>query len=229
MARFFETFEVVESEGDWTKAAYPIDTLAHGFVATVTDICVPADRPDLPDTGMGTLVYPFAIEGNMIVPTRCTPEQISALAVQLMANSTEMHVTKAMWEGAADINPANALYLKHVDVTEVPRVADYAETLAEVLETAYAQAPYIKPVVHLGWQSALALQFGLQNLKLPYVVPPGYPKNAIAVTDSVRVRLSPIRASESVDWTINRRHVEVTRFAAIEFDPNLAVRAADSV
>lgn len=229
MARFFETFEVLEGEGDWTKTPYPIDTLAHGYVATVTDICVPADRPPLPDFDMGTMVYPFAIQGNIMVPTRCTPEQIRSMAVDLMSNSTEMHVTQAMWEGAADIDPANSLFLKHVDVTEVPRVADYAETLATVLETAFEQTPSLRPVVHLGWQSALVLQFGLQNLKLPFVVPPGYPKNAIAVTDAVRVRLSPIVTSESVDWSINRRHVEVTRFAAIEFDPNLAVRAADSV
>lgn len=229
LARFFETFEVVEEVGNWTKAPYPIDVLSRGLMTTVTDICDPADRSDPPDFEMGVMVHPFAVEGNLMVPTRCAPEEIRERVIDLMRDTTEMIVTKAMWSGVSDLGAGATLFLKHADITEVPRVADYAETLATVLEEAYEQTPSIKPVVHLGWQAAMALQFGLQNLKLPFVVPPGYPKNAIAVTGPVRIRMSPMNTTVSVDWSINRKHIEITRFAAIEFDPYQAVRAADSV
>lgn len=230
MARFFETFQVEEEVGNWTKAPYPIDTLAHGFTSVLTDICEPADRPEPPDFEMGEMVYPFAIIGNMMVPTRCAPEEIKSQVVDLMSDMTEYKVTQAVWNGAPDTPVGNKLFLKHADITEVPRVANnYTATLANVLKAAYEQAPSLKPVVHLGWEAALALQFGLQNLKLPFVVPPGYPEDAIAVTGAVRIRLSPISTTQSVDTTINRKHIETTRFAAVEFDPHQAVRAADSV
>jgi hypothetical protein len=226
MARFFETFEVVESEGTWTRGGYPIDTSGHGFTSIVTDICVPAARPTPPDYELGEDLTPFAIIGNQIVPVRCAPEEIRSKVVDTMAGVTEYRVTQAMWNGAP--GTGGTLYMKHPDITQVPRAADLASTLADVLVKAYEQTPHIQPVVHLGWQAAMTLQFGLQNLKLPFVVPPGYPKDAVAVTGPVKVFLSPIVTAESVRRTDNRREFEVTRFGAIEFDRFQAVRAADS-
>lgn len=226
MARFFETFEVIESTGPWTHGSYPIDNLGHGFTSYTTDICAPGERPEQPDYALGESVYPFAIIGNQIVPTRCTPADILDETTDIMAGVTEYRVTKALWEGVE--GTPGTLFLKHEDITEVPRVADYSATLAAVLEAAFAQTPHIQPVVHLGWHAAMALQFGLQNLKLPFVVPTGYPKDAIAITGKVRVQLSPITPTKSVQRDINRRQIELTRFGAVEFDPHQAVRAADS-
>lgn len=227
MARFFETFQVVETtEGTWTRGGYPIDTSEHGFTSLVTDICAPAVRPTPPDYQMGEDLEPFAIIGNQIVPTRCEPEDIRAKIIETMAGVTEHRVTQVMWNGAP--GTGGTLYLKHPDVTVVPRAADLATTLADVLVKAYEQTPHIRPVVHLGWQAAMALQFGLQNLKLPFVVPSGYPKDAVAVTGPVKVLLTPLVTANAVRRTDNRHEFEVTRFGAVEFDRYKAVRAADS-
>lgn len=229
MARFFETFEVVETpEGTWTRGGQPIDTPEHGFTSIVTDICAPADRPTPPDYALGEDLEPFIIVGNQIVPTRCEPEDIRQRIVQTMSNVTEYRVTQAMWSGVPGTD--STLYLTHPDVAVVPRAADgnWAQVLADVLTKAYEQTPHIRPVVHLGFQAALALQYGLQNLGLPYVVPMGYPQDAIAVTGPVKVYLTPIHTTNAVRRQDNRHEFEVTRFGAIEFDRYQAVRAADS-
>jgi hypothetical protein len=227
MARFFETFEVVESTGSWTAGPYGIDTLGSGFTSIVTEACSPAARPTPPDYDIGHSVHPFAIIGNLITPTICEPDDVRPQVVEFMAGATEYRVTQTMWFGNDDTEDAT-LYLKHGDITEVPRAADLAGTLAAVLAKAYEKTPHIQPVIHLGLYAAQALQFALQNLKLPYVVPPAYPVDAVAVTGHVRVRLSPITTADAVRRQDNRHEYESTRFGAIEFDPVQAVRAADS-
>lgn len=231
MAKFFDTFRVIEGVGDWTKSpvnGYGIDTLGAGFTSIMTDICAPADRPTPPDYDMGAMVHPFAIIGNQVMPVRCAPEDARTQIAEMMAGATEYKVTKALWEGVKDKDdePIGSLYLTAPDVQEVPRGADLMATLAAVLEAAYERTPHLQPVVHLGWHSALALQFGLQNLALPFVVAPGYPNDAVAVTGAVTVRLSPIQVAHAVRRTDNREEFEASRFGAIEFDPYQAVRAA---
>lgn len=238
MAKFFDTFEVIQEENPaWTRSpqeGYGIDALDEGFTSILTDICAPADRPAPPDYNMGVVGHPYAVIGNLIVPVRCAPADVKDKVVRMMAGATEYQTSKALWYGVdapedADDDKLGNLYLTHGDIHVVPRQADFGATLAKVLEDAYARNPHIQPVVHLGWQSALALQFGIQNLGLPFVVPPGYPANAIAVTDKVKVRLTPIVTLSAVRRTDNRMEFETTRFGAVEFLPHLAVRAADSV
>lgn len=238
MARFFETFNVIESTGAWTRSpreGYPIDTLSAGFTSIMTSICAPAARPTPPDYDMGESVFPFAIIGNQVMPVRCTPAEASEQILAMMVGATEYRASEALWYGVDDDENVQAgpklgrMYLKHPDITTVTRGANSAVTLAKVIAEAYRRNPHIRPVVHLGFQTAMELQFGLQNLKLPFVIPPAYPIDAIAVTDQVTVHVSPISGAQSVRRTDNRREFEVTRFGAIEFDPHLAVRAADSV
>lgn len=227
--KFFDTFEVIEDEGqNWSHGlGYSTDTLGSGFTSMVTSICSPGARPTPPDYALGVMVYPFVIVGNQRVPVVCAPEDLEAQVRSMMAGATEYRISQALWAGIDDI-PEQTLYLKHGDIATVPRTAgDYATTLAAVLQKAYEKTPHIRPVVHLGWHAAIALQFGLQNLKLPFVVPPGYPSDAIAVTGPVQVRLTPIKTTSAVEVDVNRKQVEATRFAAVEFDPTQAVRAAD--
>lgn len=231
MAKFFDTFNVIESVGNWTKSpveGYGIDTLGAGFTSIMTDICGPASRPTPPDYAMGAIVNPFTIIGNQIMPVRCAPDDARAQIVEMMAGATEYRVTQALWNGVkdADNEPIGNLYLTAPDVLQVARGADPMSTLAAVLTAAYARTPHLQPVVHLGWNSALALQFGLQNLALPFVVAPGYPADAVAVTGKVTVRLSPIQVAQAVRRTDNREEFEASRFGALEFDPHQAVRAA---
>lgn len=227
MARFLETFNVIEGDGQWSAGAQPFDTLAAGFTVDTYDICNPDTPAALANTELGQDSSPFAIKAYMEAPARCAPAQMLAYAEAAMAGSAEYTITKALWFGANDTT--TDIFLKDNDVTEVPRVGDYYAVLGSVLKAAYAKVPHINPVIHLGFQSAMALQLGLSNLGLPFVVAPAYPQDAVAVTGSVTVRLGSIELTKQVDPRNNKTQIEATRLAKIEFDPFMAVRAADSV
>lgn len=224
MAKFFETFEVIEGDGAWMRGPHPVDMPGRGLVTSLVDICAPADRTPPGDYSLGEDVHPFVIIANDIVPTRCSPEDIVATDRAEVVRATEYHVTKAVWEGVPGVDNYD-MFLTHTDVTTVPRAAGYAETLANALKTAYDDRPGIQPTVHLGFLAAQALQLGLNNLGVPYVVAQGYPVDAIAVTGPVRVRLSSITSVTDVRAKDNRREIEFTRFAQVEFDTSTAVRA----
>lgn len=227
MARFSEAFNVIEGDGSWSSGAYPIDTLNAGFMIGNYDICNPDAVPDPPESAMGRDVSPFAVKAYLEGPTRCTPAYAEEFAVAAMESATEYQVTKALWEGP--LGNTGETFLLNDEVDEVARAADLATTLGNVLARAHEKAPQLRPVIHLGYTSAITLQFGLANLGIPYVMAPGYPTNAVAVTGPVTVRLGSLAYTTQVNPKDNRKQVEVTRLAAIEFDPFLAVRAADSV
>lgn len=224
MAKFFETFEVIESDGPWVRGPHPVDMPGRGLATAMVDVCAPAVRPGPEDYPLGEDVHPFAIIANDIVPTRCSPEDIIDTDRAEVVRATEYYVTKAVWSGVTGVSNYD-MFLTHPDVTTVARGANYAETLASVLTTAYENRPGIRPTVHLGFLAAQALQFGLNNLGLPYVVAQGYPADAVAVTGPVRVLLSSITTVTDVRKTDNRREIEFTRFAQVEFDTTSAVRA----
>lgn len=223
MAKFFETFTVIEGDGDWTRG-YPITTLGAGFHLSTQDICTPAAPGALPDTPMGVDIEPFAITAYAEVPPRCAPEEVGDFVDQAFKASTEWAISNALWNGPAAAT--GTTYLTHGDVEVVARGADPYTTVGSLLERAFEKSPYLQPVIHLGWQSAMSLQFGLATLGLPFVVPHGYPSNAIAVTGPVTIRLGSIQNITEVDTSINRQYFEATRIAAIEFDPAQAVRSS---
>lgn len=224
MARFFETFNVIEEEGNWTSG-YVFDTLGGGFQIRTTDICEPATRTPPPDFPMGQEGAPFVIESNMVVPARCAPDNVKQFIAEETNRATEHQVTKALWRGSEGTD--TDLFLTHASVTEVARSLDPSATLGLVLETAFEQAPGLNPVIHLGWQTAMSLQLGLANLGIPFVIGNGYPKDVIAVTGPVTVRLTPASLETDVDMQ-NRQYFQAVRLGAIEFDPHYAVRAAST-
>ena len=226
MAKFLETFNVIEGDGQWTNGSQPIDTLSQGVNIDTYDICNPATPSDPPEFQIGEDISPFAVKAYMEVPTRCSPADIEMYVGAAMAEAVEYTVTKSLWNGANG-NTSN-IFMKSTEVTELARGTDMFATLGTVLHTAYDRTPFIKPVIHLGFQSAMMLQLGLQNLGIPFVVAPGYPQDAVAVTGTVTVRLGTIEITKSVNQSNNRMQIEATRLARIEFDPNMAVRAADS-
>lgn len=226
MARFFETFNVIEEDGRWT-AGSTFDTPGCGFHVRTTDICVPGSPAPLPDTPMGQDPPRFVIVADQIIPTRCDPGDLENYVNSAMKRSSEYMVTKNLWHGAPGYT--GPLYLKSTEVTEVPRTGDPYAVLGAVLEKAFEQSPHLDPVVHLGWQAAMSLQLGLSTLGLPYVVPTGYPKDVIAVTGPITVRLGSIKTSSAVDPKLNRKYIQANRLGALEFDPCFAVRAADTV
>ncbi|AKJ72555.1 hypothetical protein PP301_gp017 [Gordonia phage GMA2] len=228
MARFFETFNVIEQDGPWSRGPQPVDTLSAGVSIQVRDICDPEPVDGPPDFDIGDDTSPFAITAYSKVPTRCAPSEIQSYVESAMRESTEYVVTKALWSGTTD-NPDTKFYLGGDDVTVVSRSSnDMYDLLGKVLHKAYEDTPFIKPVIHLGFQSAMALQLGLQNLGLPFVVAAGYPQDAIAVTGPVTVRLGTIETTSAVETSDNRMQIESTRLARIEFDPYMAVRAQGS-
>lgn len=223
MAKFLETFDVIESDGDWQQG-YVKDMLGEGFHLFTQDICDPTAPGPLPDSVMGKRIYPFAITAYQEVPPRCAPDYVGEFVTAAFEASTEYAVSDALWNGTSETE--STMYLTHDDVEEVTRGLDPYSTVGSLLERAFEKTPFLKPVIHLGWQSALSLQFGLTTLGLPYVVPHGYPANAIAVTGPVRIRLGSIQSISEVDTSINRQYFETTRIAAIEFDPAQAVRSS---
>jgi hypothetical protein len=223
VAKFFETFNVVEEDGNWQQG-YVKDTLGEGFHLFTQDICDPTAPGPLPDSEMGKRIYPFAITAYQEIPPRCAPEYVGAFVDEAFRAATETAVSKYLWEGTAETE--STMYLTHGDVEEITRGADAYTTVGSLLERAYEKTPFLRPTIHLGWQSALALQFGLTTLGLPYVVPHGYPANAIAVTGPVTIRLGSVQNISRTDIKINRTYFEATRIAAIEFDPAQAVRSS---
>lgn len=228
MAKFFETFKVLEDDGSWSSAPYPLDTLSGNVKLATQDICDPPTDLEFPedDVAMGVTVSPFALTGYAKIPPRCAPRYVKDYLDAALIASTEYSVSKALWEGPTGVT--SDLYLKHAGVEEIPRTGDAYTLMGAALARAFEKTPFLQPVIHLGFQSAMALQFGLNNLGLPFVVPNGYPAEAIAITGPIVIRLGSLQANDTMDMDLNRQYFETTRLAAIEFDPAMVVRVADS-
>lgn len=224
MAKFFETFTVEESDGDWTNGSYPLDTFGGSFHLYTQDICSPAAPGKLPESSLGQEIFPFAVTAYAEVPPRCAPSDIEDFLRKAFIDSTEWSISHALWHGP-DSSEGN-MYLTHPDVEVVTAGPDPVSTVGKLLEEAYKKTPYLQPVIHLGFQVAMSLQFGLATLGIPFVVPNGYPANAIAVTGPVRIRMGSVQNLTEFDTSINRQYFEATRIAAIEFDPTQAVRSS---
>jgi hypothetical protein len=331
MAKFFETFDVIEGDGTWTSGPRPIDTFARGISLQTQSICNPPTPTNQqqtvtmngtptggtftlefnnrtttplaynasaasvqsalqaiappnatvtvmgPDGGpwvvtfggslsgvdeavmtadntgltggtspnatasitthgsnalapasyaLGRDTEPFACTAYGIVPPMCEPEDYADFMEQALASASEWQISNALWNGYDGVT--GDMYLEHPDVEVITRTGDPYTIVGAALERAYAKWPALQPVIHLGWQSAMSLQLGLSSLQLPFVVPHGYPANAIAVTGPVTIRLGSINMIETFDMDLNRHYYEVSRLASIEFDPGIAVRVADS-
>jgi hypothetical protein len=172
------------------------------------------------------LVEPFAITAYGEIPPLCAPPDYEKFITNALDLSAEQKVTNTLWYGSPDV--VTDMYMEHTDVQVLTRTGDPYTMVGTLLQTAFAKTPFLQPVLHLGWQSAMSLQLGLASLGLPFVVPRGYPSNAIAVTGPVVVRLSSIETITTFDYLLNRQYFESSRIAAIEFDPGIAVRIADS-
>lgn len=226
MARFLETFRVIEGDGAWSNGPQPLDTLSKGVGLDTYDICNPSTPDDPPEFDMGDDVAPFAIKAYTEVPTRCSPADIEDYVREAMSEAAEYTITKTLWEGPN--GNTTEFYLNGNHTTTVARGANVYAALGKAVHTAYAETPFIKPVIHLGFETSMSLQLGLQNLGIPYVVAPGYPQDAIAVTGPITVRLGTIDITKSVNPKNNRVQIEATRLARIEFDPYMAVRVEDT-
>lgn len=226
MARFFETFNIVEGDGSWSSGPQPVDTLACGFVIDTYDICEPDAPEPLADTPLGIDATPFAIKAYQEVPTRCAPAEILEWVDSAMHLSTEYTVTKSLWYGAN--GNTSKMYMHDPDIEVVDRGANDIKTLGACLEAVYEKAPMIRPTIHLGFEAAMSMQFGLDTLKIPFVVAPGYPPDAIAVSGPITINLGSVQTIASVNPANNRKQLESSRLARIVFDPCMVVRAADS-
>lgn len=209
---------VVANNGGLTGGTSPAVT-----IATTTPGSNTLTPPDYP---LAREVEPFALSAYGVVPVRCDPANYDTFITSALAFSAEYQVSNALWYGYSGVT--GEMYLEHPDVEVMARTGDIYTIVGNLLERAYEKTPFLQPVIHLGWQSAMSLQFGLTSLKLPFVVPQGYPPDAIAVTDNVTVRLGSIKTTTEYDTSLNRQYFMSTRLAAIEFDPGTAVRVADS-
>jgi hypothetical protein len=226
MAKLFDVIEVREHSGAWTRGNYPMEFYDRAFETGIVDICAPAyPLAQKPDVDFGSDAVPFAIIGTAKTPTRCEPEEFDAIALDTMTRSTEHMVSDLLWHGSDAVDFAE--FIEHPDIETVTRESTYPATVAKVLSAAYEQTPWFNPVLHLGFEAAIALGISLRNLTVPFVVGSAYPTNAVAVTDlALVVNLSPIEQTSAVQIDVNRKQIELTRFASFEFDSYRAVRAA---
>ncbi|MBJ7289410.1 hypothetical protein [Williamsia sp.] len=221
---------MIEHSGEWTFGTkLPIEYFDRAFETGLSDICEPVPFVEGPDVEFGEDTLPVAILGYAKAPTRCSPEDFAEIVDTAMRNAVEHQVSKLLWFGT-DVTDDYDLYLTNPSIPTVDRGATYFATVAKVLERAYADNPHIDPLLHLGFEAAIVMGIGLNNLAVPFTTASGYPPDAVAVTDrnsasGVVVHLSPIETVTSVQTDINRRQVETSRFAAIEFDRMRVVRA----
>lgn len=230
MSSFLDSVTVIENTGEWTFGnKFPVTYFDRGFQSGLADICAPVAMVEGDDVDFGEYAHPVAVLGYAKAPTRCSPEDFADIVDTAMRNAVEHQVSTLLWAGTDLIEDYDG-FLTHPDIATVPRETTHAATVAAALAEAYRKTPHLNPLLHLGFEVAVALGIGLQNLGINYVTAPGYPTDAVAVTDTsaysgVTVHLSPVETVTAVDAKINRRQVEVTRFAAIEFDRYRAVRA----
>lgn len=226
----FEVASVVRGDGNWTAGASSTSE-ACGRLIQAVGICTEEELPEFsleaPEF-TGARIEPFAIYGAQEFAYRCGPDDYQPVLVGVLDQASEYMVTKVFWEGEGAIlgDWPGETTLANPNVHTIPRGEDEANTLADLMDEAYERNPGIKPIVHMGMLTAQKLAPGLDNLEIDYVVGPGYPKNALAVTGPIKVWLGSVEGYTTSVISTNRFYVEATRLAAIDFDLCLAVRAA---
>lgn len=231
MAGLLEIADVDQNDGQWKHSA-EVDALACGRSFRNTDRCTPSNPPVVSQAGTTFDVVPFVVLGAQRFTTRCTPEQAESELYQAVENASEVQVAKVFWDGPTAVPQATGtwpgdIWMHAPEIDSVTVGATTADTVADVLVKAYTNHPDMpSPILHLGFLSALKLGDALWNLDLQnVVVSPGYPKDAVAVTGPIEITLGPVEKLAGVNRDSNVRYVEGFRFAAVSFDPCLAVRA----
>lgn len=218
---------VLNGDGNWT-AGYEVDAMSCGRVIQGTDICKPiTDTPT--EAGLGYRIRPFGIEGHQKFSVRCDPEDAESEMSTALADASEYVVAKNFWSGdIADWDGADeGMFLADAGIQTVAAGADANASIAAALQKAYDMHPEIDPIVHMGLSVAFSLPASkADDLNIKWVVSPGYPPNGIAVTGPIIVRLGTIETLTSYEESVNRKYIQGTRIAAVEFDPCLAVVVA---
>lgn len=218
---------VLIGDGTWTYSEES-DSFSCGRVVDAVGICAPGVIPAVTDSLTGFKIEPFGLYGAQQFGNRCGPDDYMPTMAKVLDDASEYLITKVFWAGASEVLGTwdGNVFLTSTEVATVAPGADDTATLAAVLDAAYSRHPEIKPVVHLGWVTAMKLGAGLKNIDIDYVVGPGYPASAIAVTGPITIRLGSVEATENYTSRNNRFVVEATRLASIDFDVCLAVRAS---
>lgn len=224
---------VLVGDGNWTSG-YEIDALACGRNIGATDLCKPVDPPEPDEEGSGYRVVPFGIEGHQKWSVICAPSDNESAMTEAITVASEFIVANTFWSGAiADWKgDEEGLFLEHPDIHTIAPEEKIGRSIASALKEAYTRHPEIQPTVHLGLGSAVDFAsdfFVAEESHVKFIVSPGYPMDAVAVTGPVVVRLGSVETLKSYDHRVNREYVQATRIAAVEFDPCLAVRVSSPV
>ncbi|MGW8814087.1 hypothetical protein [Gordonia terrae] len=213
--------------GDWSRGPIVDEYVDRASGTVVTDICDPSyPLPEIPDVALGDERRPFAvIQYAHNVPTRCIgADELIAAAGPTLARSVEYRVGKYLWEGGVNTDEAHLL---HTDITTVDRTGNYNTDVAAALHAAYAAKPWIRPILLLGFESALTLGIALGNIDVRWAVSPAIPQDAIAVIgDEVTVTLGIPETNHRVISETNRHQIETTQLVSLGFDITKAVRVA---
>jgi hypothetical protein len=209
---------------EWTALGTSIDSLACGRRHDMVDVCTPDDLSGgLEEEYDGHIGRPFAIVTQQKFSPRCTPREAEDELFAAMAKSAEYQVGKALWSGVPDVDWTGDVFLTSTEVSTTATAGTIViHEVAQLLKAAWDAHPELDPILHLGLGAAANVGLDIGILGVPYVVNPGYPIDGIAVTDKITIRLGDIQRLNAVDSAINRRYVEATRLAMVEFDPCLA-------
>ena len=237
MRNLLDVATVQYGDGSWT-AGYEVDGLSCGRSIETVDVCAGAATwdPSGDPAGTGFGIFPFAILGHQKFGERCAPAEAEAAFRKAMDDASEHTVAHNFWYGDTpdwDTPPGgqmNDMFLMDDDIDTVVEGASTADTIAAVLSQAFTNHPELDPIIHLGIKAAMDMTSSLftDNFDAEFVVSTGYPIDGVAVTGPILVHLGSIEILTSHDTSVNRRYLDGTRLAAVEFDPCLAVRATSA-
>ncbi len=195
MADILDALTIEEGSGPWTRGPRVIDRPDRNISTALVDVCSPAyplpviEEPE----PLGDEARPIAALAYAVVPTRCEPAEYEAAVTTAMARSTPYQAAKLLWHGS-DVEDADDPFIAHTDVQTIAAQADPVDTVAALINAAYARHPWIAPVLHVGTAMALRLALALNSSGIPWVTSPAYPLNGLAVTDreSLKILVKPL-------------------------------------
>ena len=229
MKTLFEAATVKTGDGKWLSGR-EADPGVEGRTYSVNGrICDPTTTPNPSGSRQNVNVEPFVIETKQKFSTFCEPADADKSAAADLTDASEYLVGKQLWNGDADDWDGTA-YLTHASVTTVPAGTDTVASIAAALQQAYDDTPSLvgKAVVHLGVTASLSLppNFEDDHPNVTLVENAGYPTDGVAVTGPLTVYLANTQTIGLTVQGTNDVLSYVNRFAAVEFDPRLAVVVA---
>lgn len=231
--QLLDVADVERGDGHWS-AGYQFDAIGCVLYSVVSANCAPVrnlltGNDDETATSSGRDAYPFAVITSFRGRAMCSDGQEPKIVEDALEAETEKAVGKFLFDGNggdADVflnGPDGAV--QSVDPT------DPVTAIASVLDKFWSIATGIEQkdtILHLGIQSALAAKNLIDDgivygTDVKVSVSPGYPKDAIAVTGPVTIKIGSNQVVSVPNTAVNDLNNEAIRLVSVEYDPCISV------